>query len=738
MLIGCIYRPPDISVEHVNTSLKRVRRLLDAKKFTGCIIVGDFNLYNIDWSSCGTALLKKDDSDSESFITTIRDSLLFQHVFEPTFQTDIGVLTNTLDLVLSEMPDRVFSVRTGQPLGLLSKCHLSLCFNFSIASLSVPNKIGRKFCFGKADYDSLNAFFREIDWVAQLKSSNDIDDCYHTFLNKYNEGCSKFIKIIDTNVASKWPSWLSSDLKRAIKLKRALWRKLKSNNFRSILLKIMYNNKCNQVIKLTKNAVREHEKRLASLAKANPKLIYAYVNSKRLVRGGIHSLKVGDSYNYTSETQEIADILNSEFQSSFSSNVVVSLPDFSNLTESECIVEPEISFDINSVKKKLDQLDKHKSNGVDDVHPHVLNSCSDSLALPLSLLFRTSFNLGKLPRLWKLANVTPIHKKGSRCDQANYRPISLTSIVCRVSESLIREIIEAHLTLNNLIVKQQHGFMRGKSCATNLLESLDIITASLEKHLPVDILFTDFRSAFNKVSHRLLVEVKLPAYGIRGKLLNWIRDFLTDRQQRVVLCGVTSKWLCVSSGVPQGSVLGPVLFIIFINDLAAKLVNNPKLFADDTKLIGVISDESSTASIQLDLDTIATWCKTWLMELNEKKCKVMHIGHRNPKTNYAINGVDLTKTTLEKDLGVWISSDLKPSHHIDSAVCTANKVWGQIKHSFRYITCKSFKLLFCSLVRPHLEYGACVWTPFLKKDIAKLENMQRRATKHVFGLGKLS
>jgi hypothetical protein len=614
ILVGCIYKSPECNIVHVNKALQKVRHALDSKMFTGCLIVGDFNLFNISWGSCGTAFMKRDDLESESFISTIRDSFLFQHVFEPTFQTQLGELTNTLDLVLTDMPERIYSIKLGPPLGQLTKCHLSLTFNFAVARRSEIIRTGRKFCYAKADYDGLNKYFEKQQWSYILKTDSDINACYAKFIEKYDEGCKLFIKSVDLTVVSRWPSWFSSELKCAIRAKKKLWFILKKNHFKSEILKIKFRCKAVEVNKLIKKCTFEYERKLALQAKFNPKLIYSYLNNKRLINTGISSLKISGTDILTDNKNIMADLLNKEFQSSFSvetgfdSELV-----FENRTETKCDDDPETIFNLGAILKKLKSLEKYKSAGIDGVHSHVLNSCSDSLAFPLMLIFKKSLFDGKLPRVWKSANITPIFKKGAKCDPANYRPISLTSVVCRVAESLIKDTVENFLLTNNLIAVEQHGFLPRKSCSTNLLETFDIITASLEHGLPVDILFTDFSSAFNKVSHRQLVDLKLPAYGIQGRLLLWIKDFLSDRFQRVVLGQVASDWLEVTSGVPQGSVLGPLLFIVFINDLIINIHSFPKLFADDTKLIGIIKDETSVAIIQNDLDIVSQWCKTWLM-----------------------------------------------------------------------------------------------------------------------------
>jgi ribonuclease P/MRP protein subunit RPP40 len=279
--------------------------------------------------------------------------------------------------------------------------------------------------------------------------------------------------------------------------------------------------------------------------------------------------------------------------------------------------------------------------------------------------------------------------------------------------------------------------MPNKSCCTNLLEALDIVTQALEEGLSIDIAFLDFAKAFDSVAHERLL-LKLKAYGIREDLLRWFKGYLSDRIQRVVLGENTSEWKKVTSGVPQGSVIGPLLFVIYINDLMQDLKNSCKLYADDTKVISVINKIEDNINMQKDLNKLVKWSENWLIDFNKDKCKIMHIGKNNPNYDYFMcnemtmseqNIPRMPETILERDLGVMISNDMKWEKHIETIVAKANRKLGQIKHSFTHLDENSMKLLYTSLVRPHLEFAAPIWNPYFRKDIVKLENVQHRATR---------
>ena len=244
----------------------------------------------------------------------------------------------------------------------------------------------------------------------------------------------------------------------------------------------------------------------------------------------------------------------------------------------------------------------------------------------------------------------------------------------------------------------------------------------------------DFAKAFDKVSHAKLVQ-KLKAYGIDAILVRWIESFLTGRKQRVLIGDNSSEWEDVTSSVPQGSVLGPLLFTIFINDLPDKIKNECRLYADDSKLIGVIENEEDAVEIQKDIDSMQKWAKTWQMSFNYDKCKVMHFGKKNREQTYTMSlgqGVQphvIEKSLVERDLGLMVSCDLKWATQVEKATKAAKAIIAQIKNSFRYFDAELVRLLYVSLVRPHLEFAVPVWNPYMKKDIEKLENIQHRATR---------
>ena len=331
---------------------------------------------------------------------------------------------------------------------------------------------------------------------------------------------------------------------------------------------------------------------------------------------------------------------------------------------------------------------------------------------------------------WKAANVTPIYKKGRKTLPENYRPISLTSQVCKVLESIIRDEIIAFLMEHNLITDAQYGFVPGRSCDTQLLQVLDDWAENLDCDTPVDTFYLDFKKAFDSVAHSRLASM-LESLGIRDKLLRWIICFLTDRRQRVVLEGQASDWVPVTSGVPQGSVLGPTLFIAAINTLPEEIKSTVLIYADDTKVYRPIANHHDAEQLQEDLDKLERWSRTWQLPFNVAKCKVMHLGNNNPEYEYTMSNQKLEVITQEKDLGVIVDNSLSFHNHTDAVVARAYQTLGVIRRTFLNLDETTLPLVYKAMVRPILEYANTVWGPLFIGDQLKIESVQRRATRMV-------
>ena len=389
------------------------------------------------------------------------------------------------------------------------------------------------------------------------------------------------------------------------------------------------------------------------------------------------------------------------------------------------------------MEKQLKKLDVNKSAGPDGFHPRVLKELSKEISCPLAITFQRSLSEGFLPMDWKTGNVIPIHKKGNRQLASNYRPISLTSTIGKVMESIIRNEVMDHLIDNDILHDAQHGFTPGRSCCTQLMKQMEDWTRLLDLGKPIDVCYLDVIKAFDTVPHQWLLK-KVQAYGIEHQVLKWIEAFLIGRVQRVAIGGDFSEWTTVISGVPQGSVLGPQLFVLYVNDLPCKISNGIQIYADDTKIYGEVTTSTQRDSMQEDLNKAASWAKSWQLTFNSAKTKVMHIGKGNTKSSYCINNQIIQETVAEKDLGVMVDDELTFHTHIDTAVKRANQTLGLIKRTFTRISRDTLPILFTTIVRPLLEYGNVIWHPRFKAEAVKVEKVQRRATKLIPEIRHLS
>ena len=436
------------------------------------------------------------------------------------------------------------------------------------------------------------------------------------------------------------------------------------------------------------------------------------------------------------DDKEKAEILQDQFCSVFTKEQAGLLPIMEKRTN-EFATDLPITED--EVRKEILLLNINKSCGPDDVSPILLIKLVDFVAGPLTTIMRASVDCGVLPHDWKNAFVSPIYKKGARNLPENYRPISLTSIACKIMEKLIRNTILCHLVENDLLSEKQFGFVSGRSTVTQLLNYLDICADVIANGGIVDSIYFDFSKAFDTVPHKRL-SVKMKAYGIEGKLLAWVEAFLSGREQVVRVNGELSSSKAVISGIPQGSVLGPLLFVIYINDLPDVVQSNILLFADDTKIFSKVSSKDDAVVLQKDIDALNRWSDTWLLKFNTDKCHVLTMGKFENIVHtqrYTLYGDELDHVFEEKDLGVIIDMELTFEEHIATKVKKANGIMGLIRRSFSFLDGETFKKLYTSFVRPHLEYANPVWSPHLRKHIRLLESVQERASKLVDGMKNL-
>jgi hypothetical protein len=379
--------------------------------------------------------------------------------------------------------------------------------------------------------------------------------------------------------------------------------------------------------------------------KTNFKKFFGFIKHLKKDQQGVAPLK--DQGKLHSDNTTKANILNRQFQSVFTPKSPLSLKQLSKMSipdNNTPTPMPEITISTPGILKMLSNLKPNKAPGPDGIYPCILKELRNEIAPILQILFTKSLTSSQLPSEWLSANVAPIYKKGDKSSAINYRPISLTCICCKLMEHIVASNITKHLETQNTLFPLQHGFRANRSCETQLLMFTDELARSLQESHQIDTILLDFSKAFDKVSHEKLI-YKLHSYGIHGSALFWIKSFLNNRTQKVILEGEESESAGVTSGVPQGSVLGPILFLAYINDLPEGVRSKVRLFADDTVVYLAITDPSQSSTLQADLGRLEEWERTWDMSFNPSKCVVLRI--TGPRTRVMETSYTLHGTTLD-------------------------------------------------------------------------------------------
>ena len=455
---------------------------------------------------------------------------------------------------------------------------------------------------------------------------------------------------------------------------------------------------------------------------------YKYVNKKLSRPSGVGSL-IDDKDALITDDVHKADLLNNYF-SSVCTKDDGNLPNFISRTSSTI---ETISFTPAIITRCINKLKTNTSAGPDGLPTIILKKLGDSIAYPLSMFFTSFMSVSKLPTEWKSAIVTPIYKKGQSSCCNNYRPISLTCTSCKIMERTIVLELTGYLRANNLITREQHGFLTRRSTTTNLLETLNDWTVAINGRHLVSTVYIDYSKAFDAVCHTKLIH-KLRAYGICGNLLDFIEFFLMDRCQRTRVGYSLSGVTYLTSGVVQGSCLGPLLFLLYINDIVNVFDDNVvcKLYADDVKLYCYIDSNADTETLQHNIDALRIWSDTWQLNISIAKCAALTLGNRSITLDpYRLYNSDIVNVCNTRDLGISIDSHLKFTLHINQLCGNARRKIGLL---FKCFTTRNPLILtkaYTTYVRPILEYASVIWNPVYVGQIYQIESVQRHFTKRI-------
>ena len=523
--------------------------------------------------------------------------------------------------------------------------------------------------------------------------------------------------------------WINQSIIRQMRKRDSIFRKAKRADPSSkAKLWKAYKKQRNLVTKLLRESHESYKNEiLGPSLDSNPKRFWSYIRSLRKDSLGIPQLKASGKTVCTDKG--IAEALNNQFTSVFTKEKLQQIPDKGQSPYNDI---PDLQIGLEGVVKQLQKLNGNKAGGPDDIPAKFLQMYAEKLGPILQFIFQQSYNSSTLPNDWKKALVSGVYKKGSKSSPENYRPISLTCISCKIMEHIILSHTAKHLAANKIIIDEQHGFREKLSCETQLIQANQDWSEVLDRGGQTDVLLLDFSKAFDKVPHRRL-STKLSFYGIRGKTLGLIQGFLSGREQCVAVNGTKSTWSPVLSGVPQGSVLGPTLFLVYINDIVTDVKSTLRLFADDSILYREIKDANDQSILQDDLNKVFSWADQWQMSFNASKCEALRLTNKTDPWDYTyrVDGHHIESTSSHKYLGVTITQGLDWKEHIQNITSSARSTLAILRRNLSSCSQDVKSRAYKALVRPKLEYSSAVWNPYQKDHEDKLEGVQNQAARFV-------
>ena len=710
VLFGVLYRSPSC------TSSSWVDSLRDFSQQNRLCVMGDFNCPHVCWDSL-TATQGASEADLHLLDFSIEFGLS-QLIRMPTRYTPSG--HSCLDLLFYTPNLEINNARCTDPISTSDHSLVLADFRPPANQLQPPRQVRN---FWKIDIPLLHSLAAAIPW-SQLVT-DDIDASWSHFKSMIEFLTSQCVPLATPSTALRRPPWLTRDIRRLLAARRRAWKSFTSSgSHQSYAVYRSLRNRCKSLISRSR---ADYEKNLLLNAATQPRRLFAYLNRRRKLPGGIPTLNSLDGAAIQDDTGK-ANLLADQYSSIYPDlptqcgTLVTDYPDAPSLSD--------IFFTPDDVASLLARLDPSKSAGPDDMHPAVLKRIAHHIAPAVYSLFRTSLDQGALPSDWKQGTIRPIFKSGDPALPANYRPICLTSVLVKTLEKIIRSHLDRHLIANGLLPSNQHGFVPGKSCVTNLLLAREAWARAWDHHTPVHALSIDFSKAFDRVNHATLL-LKLNHLHISGKVVNWIAAYLHHRTWRVRVGCDFSRPVVASTGVPQGAVLGPRLFTIYVHDVAHQLQSSSLLFADDLKIWRCISSPYDQLVLQQDLDRLSGWALRNDLPVNPQKSSLLAIGAvaPAPSLHYWLAGSPVTPSHSVKDLGVIVSSDLSTTAHTEKARKSALRVLWLLKRSLASWSATLFRTAYTTLIRPVMEYGAPAFFPLSKGETLRLEYVQRLGTR---------
>lgn len=718
VVLGVCYRPPRASSNFSNQLNQAMCQLTSAHPNAHVLLFGDFNFPQIEWrtsnvhSSTGVG-------EANAFLDICLNFNMTQLVTEPTRVSQDTA--SVLDLILTNNPESLSRIHY---LPEISD-HKTIHATFSFQPLKRETYKKTIHLYDRGDYETINealsAFFHTFQATLH---QHTVDTNWTRFIGKLTELTDKFIpKVSFTSTCNK--PWFTKNLKRLENKKKRLFRSAKRAGQPSVWDRY-YEADRNYLLALRKAKNFFYNTDLPKLLQTNPRQFWKTLKADK-PRDTVLTLESGEAIT----DGECANLFNASFATVFTDEPSIHsrIPSLGFNCNHDM---PAINFCANGILSIIEKMKLSSSAGMDGINSKILKNVKESASLFLALIFSQSLSSGIIPCDWKIGKVVPVFKSGDRNSPLNYRPISLTSVPCKIMEHVIYSHIMNFLDSNNFFHPSQHGFRKGLSCETQLAAFLHDIHTNLDVNVQTDAVFLDYAKAFDKVPHQRLF-AKLSQLNLHPTVIKWIIEFLTNRSQRVAVNNHLSTAIPVTSGVPQGSVLGPLLFLIYINDLPLHVTSNIRMFADDCVVYRTILNTSDQLTLENDLTNVSKWCTTWLMTLNVNKCKTMSFTRSNNPLMfpYTINSLPLELTNSYKYLGVTVTSDLIWRTHVQNIISSSNKTLGFLKRHLKSAPMQVRLLAYTSLVRPKLEYASAIWDPHQAYLICALESVQNRAARFI-------
>ena len=744
-----IYRPPKTASEEFNIILEKLRDIMNVIRNPDPTIImsGDFNFPFVKWTrlpnySCSweyianTNATKDEKQQFEKLMEICSHQCMLQIIQEPTREG------NTLDLIFTNETALVKEIEVNKTTLSDHNCiEISTCYKIRDKANKTEGKKGLtcthrllNFHSSTTNWKSIYEQVKRTPWRSILQDKDTIDgskEFESTLSSIFIENIPK--RIIRPNHS------IPRERKKLINRIKMLKRN--KHRARSIVKKNIIEGKIleteQKLLEQKRNEKLYREQKAIECMEKNPKMLFSYIKQQKNRHTEIGPFKQGNELIYDNE--KICNCLKDQYVSQYTTREErENIQLFNDSISSDLC---DIIFTRKDIEEAIDELDENSAAGPDGIPALFLKKTKKVISLPLKILLRKSLDEGKIPKIYKMAYVTPIYKGGSKQKPENYRPVSLTSHIMKVFERVIRKAIMKFLIDKQLFNDGQHGFVKGRSTQSQLLAHYNDIYEAIMEGKRMDTVFLDFSKAFDKVDHNILLK-KVRNHGISGKLGKWIQSFLQYRKFRVVANGCISEEEDVVSGVPQGTVLAAILFVIMIADINENVKKCiVRSYADDTRVNNKINDESDKEDMQKDLENIYKWASENKMQFNENKFEQMAHGSSNNTSIDAYktpSGEDIEIKSTAKDLGILANCDLKFKEHIHKITTSAKITMGALLRSFSTRDEKPMLKLFNAYIKSKIEYCCIVWTPDQQNLINELENIQRIFTAKIKGMEELN